>query len=146
MGNKLLIMECPHCGSSNCKSLKMINLEGTRSASSAEFGTTTSETDLAKQCKPPTNYFMVLGYIVSAVAGLTIGPGSCIVRAVKGMAFSSNMLWTLITTIAVIFICVVIFTYISRLLGFTRRYDNAYDRWEVTFMCESCGTRFEFKK
>lgn len=135
-------MQCKKCQSGNCKTFKIIHTMGTSSVSnSATWGSATAKTDLAKECEPPADGTGCLMLIALAVA-LPALPIGCTERAMKGVSFPSNIGIGFLYAIGVFIAVMLIFMFLSRVLGFTKRYERNMDEWSRSWRCLDCGHAF----
>jgi transcription elongation factor Elf1 len=133
-------MNCSNCGSLNCRAFELIHQAGSFNASVADvIGTVRSQTDLARRCSPPRNYFQTIGIGLSLVTGLMALPVGCMSSTMNGTHFPTNVgigiAAMLVTAVALI----VATKAILHLMGFTSRYQRRLHQWSNTFMCLDCG-------
>ena len=132
-------MNCSKCGSINCRRFEIVRQEGTFSSSSSEFSDVRSQSDLAKRCNPPRNYFLSIGMWLNLLIGILALPTGCMLTTRSGSGFPANVGLGFLTMFITLLVLFFILKILSRTLGFTGSYEQKLKQWNKSFMCLDCG-------
>lgn len=133
-------MICSKCGSSNCKSFDMLHQSGTSVMTHTELsGSVHSQTVLAKQCEPPSNYLITAGIYLGVVLGLFALPVGCMKSTMTGGSFPGNVGYGLVAGLISAALVAALFVAISHFTGWSSRHSRKMREWENSTMCVDCG-------